>query len=158
MRQRWIILVFGLLLGVAGYCAFYFFATTKSREMMCQSEPELLWLKQEFRLSDSDFKRVCDLHEGYLPRCKEMCERISTKNAELKTIMAKTNAVTPEIRNKLAEIAGLRSECQAGMLQHFFEVSQAMSPEQGKRYLEWIQSKTLRFDHGDSNEVGHQMQ
>ncbi len=29
------------------------------------------------------------------------------------------------------------------MMQHFYEVSRAMPPEQGKRYLAWVQSETL---------------
>ncbi len=28
------------------------------------------------------------------------------------------------------------------MLKHFFEVSRAMSPEQGRRYLAWVQEQT----------------
>jgi hypothetical protein len=29
------------------------------------------------------------------------------------------------------------------MLQHFFEVSQTMPPEEGKRYLAWVEEKTF---------------
>jgi hypothetical protein len=158
MRRRWIILILGLVLGVGGYCAFYYCATAKHRHMAQEEESDLLWLKMEFKLSDSDFKRISALHDGYLPKCREMCRRIATKNAELKTIVAQTNTVTPEMTKKLAEIAEVRSECQATMLQHFYEVSQAMPPEQGKRYLEWIQSKTLGFDRSSAHEMGHEMQ
>lgn len=56
----------------------------------------------------------------------------------------------------------MRSECQAEMLKHFFEVSRAMPPEQGKRYLAWVQEQTcLRqqtMTHGEttrSDAVGH---
>jgi hypothetical protein len=29
------------------------------------------------------------------------------------------------------------------MMQHFYEVSRAMPPDQGKRYLTWVQQETL---------------
>ena len=51
--------------------------------------------------------------------------------------------VTPEIKQALTEAAYLRVECQSAMMQHFYEVSRAMSPDQGKRYLTWVQQETL---------------
>src|ERR1039458_7466301 len=48
-------------------------------------------------------------------------------------------------RQKLAEVAALRAKCQANMLEHFYEVSQAMPPEQGRRYLAEMQCLTLGF-------------
>ena len=36
-------------------------------------------------------------------------------------------------------------ECQTQMLRHFYEVSQAMPPEQGRRYLAEMQRLTLGF-------------
>jgi len=43
----------------------------------------------------------------------------------------------------LSEIAALRARCQAQMLQHFITVSQAMPPEQGRRYLAEMKRLTL---------------
>ena len=157
MRRRGMILIFGLLLGVGAYAAFYFGATSGHRHMAHEPAAELLWLKSEFHLTDAEFQRVSDLHEAYLPQCREMCRKIAAKNVELKTIIAQTNAVTPQIKEKLAEIAEIRSECQATMLRHFFEVSQAMPAEQGRRYLEWIENKTLRFAQGHASDSGHEM-
>ena len=158
IRKHGLILVLGLLLGLGGYAAIYFQATTQSRALANADTPELLWLKEQFQLTDTEFKRICDLHEGYLPKCEEMCSRIASKNAELRTIVAQTNTVTPAINKKLAEIAALRSECQANMLQHFYEVSKAMPEQQGNRYLKWIQDKTLRCGANEIEQHGHQMQ
>jgi len=58
-------------------------------------------------------------------------------------LLAGTNAVTPEIQAALIDEARLRAECETAMLQHFYETSRQMRPEQGKRYLAWVQSKTL---------------
>ena len=65
---------------------------------------------------------------------------------ELKRLLANTNAVTPEIQKTLAEAAQLRADCQKEMLQHFYDVSRTMPPEQGKRYLAWVQRSTVLSD------------
>ena len=61
---------------------------------------------------------------------------------------------------KLAEIAGLRAQCQAQMLQHFATVSQAMPPEQGRRYLAEMQKITLgtheQTEQSMSGDTGHE--
>jgi hypothetical protein len=158
IRQRSVVFIVGLLLLAGAYSAVYFQVTAKSRALAETKTPELLWLKDQFGLNEADFQRICQLHDGYLPKCEEMCVRIASKNAELRTILAQTNSVTPAINKKLAEIAALRSECQANMLQHFYDVSRAMPEEQGKRYLEWIHSKTLQCGDAGMEQHGHPMQ
>ena len=81
--------------------------------------------------------------EAYLAGCTERCRVIDQKNDELKKLLAATNTVTPPIEKALAEAAQLRANCQKLMLQHFYEVSRTMPPEQGKRYLEWVQGQTI---------------
>ena len=63
----------------------------------------------------------------------------STRHAALATA---TN-VSPDIDQKLADIAGLRAQCQAAMLRHFVDVSRVMPPEQGRRYLVRMEQLTL---------------
>jgi len=65
------------------------------------------------------------------------------QNAKVQQLLAGTNTVTSEIKQALAEAAQLRAECESAMLQHFFEVSRAMPPDQAKRYLSWVQEQTL---------------
>ena len=72
-----------------------------------------------------------------------MCRKIDEQNARIETLLAETNAMTPEIKDALAKAAQLRVECQTAMLAHFYEVAQAMPPEEGKRYLAWVQQETL---------------
>ena len=105
--------------------------------------PELAWLKKEYHLNDQQFARVLELHNAYRPQCAEMCQRIDEKNARLQQLLAATNTVTPDIQAALAEAAQVRTECQTAMLKHFYEVSRAMPPEQGKRYLAWVQQETM---------------
>jgi hypothetical protein len=148
LRRRWIILIIGLLLGVAGYCVLYVCATAKHRHIAEQPQPELAWLKLEFHLSDAEFERVAKLHAEYLPRCAEMCQRIAGKKEELKELLTQTNNVTAEIATNLSEAGQLRAECEKQMLTHFYAVSRTMQPDQGKRYLEWVQERTILREHG----------
>ena len=145
MKRSYTILCLGIVVALLGYSTLYLSATARSREAAAYAaaRPELTWLKQEFKLSDAEFQRISDLHAAYLPQCREICGQIATKNAALKTILAQTNTVTPDIVNKLAEIAQLRAQCQKNMLEHFYAVSRSMPPDQGQRYLEWIQAQTV---------------
>jgi hypothetical protein len=146
MKRSIFILVLGLAVGAAAFCAPYLSTTANERAAMRSDQPELWWLKQEFHLSDAEFRRISQLHEGYLPKCQELCARIASKNAELRTIFAKTDHITPDIEEKLAEVAQLRAECQRNMLAHFLAVSRAMTPDEGRRYLGWVAARTLPGD------------
>lgn len=103
---------------------------------------ELAWLRMEFQLSDADMARIRQLHEGYLPVCAGFCAQIAAKKAEFDASLGQTN-LPPDVEARLTEIATLRARCQAAMLRHFVEVSQAMPPEQGRRYLVEMQRMTL---------------
>ena len=111
---------------------------------------DLSWLKREFRLSDSEMQRVRQLHEGYMPKCREMCEKIAEKQSEVEKVLASGAAAD----TKLVELATLRAQCQAQMLRHFQEVSQAMPAEQGKRYLSEMQRLTLGFHQDIERSMG----
>jgi hypothetical protein len=121
---------------------------------------DLAWLRHEFRLNDSEMQRIHQLHEGYLPKCREMCARIAAKQSEVETAL--TNHDSSNLaEQKLIELGTLRAECQAQMLRHFEEVSHAMPVEQGKRYLAEMQRLTLGFHEqiessmGTSSHSGH---
>lgn len=146
MTRSWAILLSGILLAVAAYFGLYYSGTAGSRRLERSQQPELAWLKQEFHLSDAEYERVCQMHEGYLAGCAERCRRIDEKNVELQRLLAATNTITPEIESVLSQAAQLRAECQKQMLQHFYEVSRTMPPDQGKRYLAWVQARTVLSD------------
>jgi hypothetical protein len=158
MKRALTILCLGIAAAILAYSTFYLSATAPCRAAMRAGTPELLWLKQEFNLNDAEFQRISELHAGYLPKCQEMCALIATKNAELKAILAQTNTVTPDAEKKLLEIAQLRSQCQKHMLEHFYAVSRAMPPEEGRRYLDWIQAQTLGGNDTSTNAACHHMQ
>lgn len=142
MKKGPAILLLGLLACTAAFSAIYYLGTVHCRDMMSESKPELAWLKKEFKLSDAEFNRISQLHEAYLPQCRNRCKRIAEQGEKLKQLLAQSKTVTPEIQNLLAERAKTRAECEAAMLQHFLEVSRTMPPKQGERYLAWVQQQT----------------
>ena len=146
VRRSWLILLAGLVVALAAYFGFYYASTAKSRKIEKTAAPELAWLKEQFHLNEADFARVCQMHEFYLAGCAERCRRIDEKNQELRRQLAATNTVTPEIQKLLQEAAGLRAECQTRMLEEFYAVSRTMPPEQGRRYLAWVQGCTVLSD------------
>jgi hypothetical protein len=137
----------GLILALIAYFGGYFAGTAKHRAMLQSDAPELAWLKKEFNLSDAEFQRISELHDAYLPGCAERCARIDATNAVLKELLYETGDLTFEVKQKLADAAALRLECQTAMLSHFLAVSKAMPPEQGKRYLSWIGQRTFMPEH-----------
>jgi hypothetical protein len=148
MRKPMLILLIGVVLAATAFCGVYFAGTHDCRQMSRADVPELYWLRKEFRLSDAEFKRISELHRNYLPGCKEMCNRIEEKNSGLQKLLASQSSVSPDVVKALNEVAQLRVECQARMLSHFYDVAKTMPPEQGKRYLEWVQRNTLLPDYG----------
>jgi hypothetical protein len=157
MRRGIFILTLGLVGATLAYSCVYFMGTATPRALMLSAQPELAWLKHEFNLGDAEFTRVSQLHVGYLPQCKERCQRIDELNDTLSNRLASATQVTPEIEKLLSERAQMRATCQTEMLKHF-EVSRTMPPEQGKRYLAWVRENTcLReqaMDHGLDNHAG----
>lgn len=148
MKKGALILVFGLIAAAVAYGCIYFARTSSARSLQQSSKPELAWLKEEFNLSDAEFTRVEELHAAYLPQCAEMCRQIDAQNQQLKTLLTANNQMTPEIEAAIAESARLRGECQRNMLKHFYDVSRTMPPEQGRRYLVWVQERTFLSNEG----------
>ena len=154
MKRGGIILLVGLLLSSVTFAGFYYLGTASCRTMMKDPQPELVWLKKEFKLSDAEFARITKLHEAYLPQCAERCMRIAEQNRKLEQLLGQASSLTPEIQGVLAERAKTRAECEAEMLKHFLEVSRTMPLEQGRRYLQWVEQQT--FLNGQAMEQRHQ--
>jgi hypothetical protein len=144
-KRAFITVLLALAAGVALFAGAYVVAQRMCAQHMARSADDLDWLRQEFHLSDAELARVRALHEGYLPKCAEMCQEIAAKKQELQFALAGATNVTTVAEQKLSEIAALRAQCQAQMLRHFVEVSQAMPPEPGRRYLAEMQRLTLGF-------------
>jgi len=150
-RDRVAVLFFAV--GVLALFALCFVAMARWRvHQAAQGGDQLQWLRTEYKLSDAEMDRIRTLHEGYLPKCEALCARIAATTREAEAEMATATTVTPAVAAKLKEAADLHAECQAQMLAHFFEVSRAMPPEQGSRYLEEMK----RFVLDGAGMAGHE--
>jgi hypothetical protein len=135
------------LIGVVALAAALFAAAFSAGQHFwgarARSTDDLAWLQQEFQLSASEMARIEKLHAGYLPQCEENCRKIAAKKAELAGALATAPLGDAAVAKLLTELGELRARCQAQMLQHFAEVSQAMPAAQGRRYLAEMRRVTL---------------
>jgi len=162
-RKGTLILLLGLILATAAFSGFYYLGTASCRHILNEPRPELAWLKKEFNLSDAEYNRILGLHEAYLPQCAERCQRIEAQDQQLEKLLSQATDVTPEIKQLFLERAQTRATCETEMLRHFLAVSRTMPPEQGRRYLAWVEQQTLlkpqameqRHHLNDSQPAGH---
>ena len=160
MKRSVLILITALVLGASSFAGAYWVAPRAS--VMCCAHPEddLDWLRTEFHLGTAEMTRIRALHEGYLPKCAEMCAKIATKQSELDLLAGNGTNLTMDAQSKLQDIAALRAQCQARMMEHFTSVSQAMPPAQGQRYLSEMKRLTLgnheQMEHSMSGNTGHE--
>ena len=142
MRRGILVLSLALIGALVGYYCCYLLGTSEPRALLNSDHPELSWLKNDFRLTDAEFRRISELHTGYLPQCRERCLQVDRLNDQLADTLSKVKEVTPEVAALLTERARIWSVCQTEMLKHFFEVSRSMPADQGTRYLEWVSKNT----------------
>jgi hypothetical protein len=158
MNRSLVFLLGALALGAAIFTGAYF--ASQRACVLTSSADDLSWLRTEFHLSDAEMARVRQLHEGYLPQCAEMCAKIAAKKMEVQTALAGGTNITADAQKQLVELGELRAQCQAQMLRHFIDVSQAMPLEQGRRYLAEMKKLTLGFheeiEQSMSDHSGHE--
>jgi Spy/CpxP family protein refolding chaperone len=98
--------------------------------------PGLTWLKGELKLTNEQFQKISALHEAYLPRCSEMCEKIEQSRQKLETLAHTAKNFGPEYQSALRENAEVHLECQSAMIAHLYEVAATLNAEQSRCYLD----------------------
>jgi hypothetical protein len=159
MMRPLIILLGAVALGAAIFAGSY--VTARRATVICCARPadNLSWLQTEFHLSDAELARVRALHEAYRPKCAAMCAKIAAKQTEAEAALGGSTNVTAAAQGKLNELAALRAQCQAQMLEHFAAVSQAMPPAEGRRYLAEMKQLALggqAMEQSMSGDPGHE--
>ena len=145
MKRLIVILALAVLLGLGAYFASYAVARRTFCRMPDASDPSS-WLRQEFHLSDAEYAQVKKLEADYHPHCVEMCDRIMQSRAVLKKLILANETMTPEIEAALQKDGAIQEEWRADMLRHFYEVSRAMPPAEGKRYLQFMQAQVIQSE------------
>lgn len=143
MKRLIIVLLLTGLVSLIGYILSYEMATRHARTMLANPNCGMIWLQQEYHLTDAQYAKIVKMHEDYRPTCDRMCQRIAEANAKLNRLIASSNSVTPEIDVALKEWAMLQNECREAMLQHVYAVSAEMNPEDGKRYVKMATARII---------------
>ena len=99
-----------------------------------QSSP-MNWLRSEFSLSDSQARKVEQIHAEYEADCAQMCARIAQTDERLENLIRSSQKITPEIQAAIVETDRLRSECRAKMLEHFYRIAAELPAERQSDYL-----------------------
>ena len=95
----------------------------------------LNWLRSEFSLSDSQARKVEQIHADYEEDCAQMCARIAQTDERLANLIRSSKQITPEIQAAIFETDRLRSECRAKMLEHFYRIAAQLPAEKQSDYL-----------------------
>ena len=145
MKRLLVTLFVAVLLGGIAYTLSYYVA----QDTFCRppdTGDKLGWLRQEFHLTDSQYAQVKQLHSNYYPQCTMMCDEIKQSHETLAKLISSNSSLTPEVEVALKKDNEVQQECQEAMLRHFYAVSQVMPPDEGKRYLQMMETKVIRQD------------
>jgi hypothetical protein len=138
---------------VAGVCAFAWMRSQRiphhESSVLLETMPELAWLRDELKLTDSQFTQVSKLHAAYLPQCAEMCQRIAEAHERLDQAARGKREVTSELKSVVEDHARIHAECQERMLAHLYETARVLDPKQAERYLEVMLPYALDFSHSE---------
>ena len=128
---------------VIAFCGTNFFCTRDLRQMAAAPNGEIEWLRQEFHLSDAQFKKIEALQSAYAPVCNEMCRRITDANSKLDRLVSENRGVTPELEAAIREAGLVQEDCHKQMLAHIYRVSAQMNPADGQNYLRLMKSRVI---------------
>lgn len=142
MKRFVVILALAVLLGLGAYFLSYGIARCTFCRVPDAKDPSG-WMRQEFHLTDAQYAKVQQLETAYYPHCAKMCDQINQSHLALKNLVLANGTVTPEIEAALKKDGEVQQECREDMLRHFYEVSQAMPPMEGKRYLQIMQAQVV---------------
>lgn len=142
MRRLVVILALAVLLGSGAYFVFYGIARCTFCRVPDANDPSS-WMRQEFHLNDAQYSQVKKIDAEYYPHCSDMCAQIVQSHRALKNLILTHGTMTPEIEVALQKDGAVRQKCREDMLRHFYEVSQAMPPAEGKRYLQIMQVQVV---------------
>ncbi len=131
------------LIGWTGYAVVYRLVTQQTRQVAQSKQPVLHWLRHEFQLSDEAFAQVRRLHLEFDGKCQGMCHRLISSQEKLQAQIEAKGALDEELRKAIAENEALHRECREATLEHIFDMSRLMSPEQGERYRRIVSERLI---------------
>lgn len=144
MKRGALVLLFAVIGSALAYCIYFYCATQPVHAMMTQPDGQMEWLRREFKLTDSQFAKVKQLHEAYRPGCDQMCVRIAEANGRANALISNSKGMTPEIAAALQECAALQNECRQALLTHVYAVGAEMEPTEARRYIDMMTARIVQ--------------
>lgn len=93
------------------------------------------WLCHEYALTPQQMNRVEALQREYGKRCGPFCDEMCEANARLEDLALGSPAVTPALREAVAETDRIRTATRIAMLDHFYAVAAELPPDRRREYL-----------------------
>lgn len=108
----------------------------------------LAWVRAEFKLDDSQFRKIQALHAGYAKICAEHCTAVQDAMETLAAVPANGGPNAAGQRSAAeSRLRELESRCERSMTEHVHRVAACMAPEQGARYLKLVEPRIARYEH-----------
>lgn len=132
MKNFLITLGVALAACAAAFGVFYVLNDDPALRRAAREGDAMAWLRSEFRLNDTEFAAIKQLHEDYGTVCADHCA----------AIMAARERSAPPL-----EIAALEQTCVDAMKAHFRRVAALMPPAEGARYLATVLPRVENYSH-----------
>lgn len=132
MKNLLLTLVLALAAGAAAFGVFYVLSDNRAMHAAARDQDAMAWLRLEFRLNESQFAAIKQLHDDYSIACGRHCA----------DIMAARERQAPA-----AEVAALEKICVDSMTGHFRAVAALMPPAEGQRYLATVLPRIAGYAH-----------
>ena len=143
MKRGAIVLCLAVFLGFLSFVVGYWWCGGRSHHLEMHTHRELAWLEHEFRLTPEQAARIAEIHHGFLPVCDDLCMKIAAASGKISDMIATNRMITPEIESAIQEAARIHLQSRMAVLEHIFEISREMSPEQSGRYLSMMMPQVL---------------
>jgi len=129
-----LVITLGIALAACGmaFGVFYAMNDVPAMHRAAREQDAMGWLRTEFRLNDTQFAAIKQLHDDYGIVCAKHCAAIMS---------AKERAASG------AEIAALETTCVEAMTGHFQRVAAQMDAGEGVRYLATVLPRVKDFGH-----------
>ncbi len=146
MKYGWLTAgIIGLLALAAGCLSYVCFLRPAAAEK-ASDDDSLVWLRTEFKLSDSTFTRVKAMHESYEVICAAHCQAIADARRSLQHLR-NTGASQLEIDAAMKQTSRVDAECRASTEKHVEAIAAAIGGREGERYLSIVLPRIAVFDH-----------
>ena len=139
MKRVCLILLLGLAAGAAAHIAYFdLHRPCTGDDLDCQ----LAWMRDELHLSDAQFARIKQLHEGSSPQLRVFAQEVARMQQELASFerLRRTDGRVDflEFAQFVKNQHAVDQECQALTRRLVLDAANVMDPRQRQRYLDLI--------------------